>query len=305
MPPHDPTLWLESDSDLSSEPSGLPNAELGDVDAVVASAVLGRLFQRLRLLNLLKVDGVEQAAEMSRGVGAEISRVMQTQFLLEKRFESLLGERETLMHAANKAPYLENQRRVSETATTLRSTTRELCVNLKESPDLRANLLWAVGLRAELQSLVAETLQTLRDDNSFPGLVRRRVKEQAKDLDKEQVHIRETNVSREVDLLKIHIRAEQEAYDAWEANKTKIVDEMKHDLKTKKTKTGVETVFAKKDVMANSECGARTRAQALSSLRRETEVLLGEALRETNAHRTIATFLEKKRRRPVKAVRCC
>ena len=46
--------------------------------------------------------------------------------------------------------------------------------------------------------------------------------------------------------------------------------------------------------MANSECGARTRAQALSSLRRETEVLLGEALRETNAHRTIATFLEKK-----------
>ncbi len=41
MPPHDPTLWLESDSDLSSEPSGLPNAELGDVDAVVASAVLG------------------------------------------------------------------------------------------------------------------------------------------------------------------------------------------------------------------------------------------------------------------------
>jgi hypothetical protein len=135
---------------------------------------------------------------MSRGVGAEISRVMQTQFLLEKRFESLLGERETLMHAANKAPYLENQRRVSETATTLRSTTRELCVNLKESPDLRANLLWAVGLRAELQSLVAETLQTLRDDNSFPGLVRRRVKEQAKDLDKEQVHIRETNVSREV-----------------------------------------------------------------------------------------------------------
>ena len=81
---------------------------------------------------------------------------------------------------------------------TLHDRCDELCVNLKESPDLRANLLWAVGLRAELQSLVAETLQTLRDDNSFPGLVRRRVKEQAKDLDKEQVHIRETNVSREV-----------------------------------------------------------------------------------------------------------
>ena len=67
MPPHDPTLWLESDSDLSSEPSGLPNAELGDVDAVVASAVVGRLFQRLRLLNLLKVDGVEQVGGGTHG----------------------------------------------------------------------------------------------------------------------------------------------------------------------------------------------------------------------------------------------
>ena len=41
---HDPTVWLESDSDLSSEPSDLPNAQLSEVDAVCVKAVFERLF---------------------------------------------------------------------------------------------------------------------------------------------------------------------------------------------------------------------------------------------------------------------
>ena len=85
---------------------------------------------------------------MSRGVGAEISRVMRKQTDLERRFENLLSRRETLVRAANKAPYLENQQRVSETAAELRVTTNELCVNLKESPDVFANLRFAVAERA-------------------------------------------------------------------------------------------------------------------------------------------------------------
>jgi hypothetical protein len=76
--PHDPTLWLESDSDLSSEPSDLPNAQLSEVDAVCAKAVFERLFQRLRLLDLLKVDAGEQVRAVirahSRGASTPHSR---------------------------------------------------------------------------------------------------------------------------------------------------------------------------------------------------------------------------------------
>jgi hypothetical protein len=71
--PHDPTLWLESDSDLSSEPSDLPNAQLSEVEAVFE-----RLFQRLRLLDLLKVDAGEQVRAVmrahSRGASTPHSR---------------------------------------------------------------------------------------------------------------------------------------------------------------------------------------------------------------------------------------
>ena len=75
---HDPTLWLESDSDLSSEPSDLPNAQLSEVDAVCVKAVFERLFQRLRLLDLLKVDAGEQVRAVhraeSRGAATPPSR---------------------------------------------------------------------------------------------------------------------------------------------------------------------------------------------------------------------------------------
>lgn len=294
MAPHSATLWLESDSDVSSEPSDLPNAELSDVDAVVAKTVFERLFQRLRLLDMLKVDHAEQAAEMSRGVGLEISRVMTKQSDLERKFEDLLIQREALKHVANRAPYLENQQRVSETARELRVATHEIGVNLKESPDVRANVLFAVTARTELMTLLSDTLETLDSENSFPAVVRKRVKERAKDFDKEATKIRENEISGEVQELRGLIANEKEKCDSWATEKSQIIDSLKAALKTKKAVTGSETRFAKKDVVANSECHARQRAQDLAALRRSTEALQNEIKREKQAHREIQTYLEKR-----------
>ena len=366
---HDPTVWLESDSDLSSEPSDLPNAQLSEVDAVCVKAVFERLFQRLRLLDLLKVDAGEQvravhraesrgaatppsrrrnranpnperartpkrldetstrvptrtrrrtsrtppdiarsyshpplfpllrasnaqAAEMSRGVGAEISRVMRKQTDLEGRFEDLISRRETLVRAANKRPYLENQARVSETAAELRSTTNELCVNLKQSPDVLENLRFAVAERAELVALVAETLESLDEEGSFSRLVRVRVKEEARDMDMEATRAREKALSGEVAALRDRIAREKAEHETWAEEKAKTVATLKAELKEKKSRAGSETRFAKKDIVADSECNARQRAQTLAALRRDHEALAAETAREKAAHAEIMAYLE-------------
>ena len=364
---HDPTLWLESDSDLSSEPSDLPNAQLSEVDAVCVKAVFERLFQRLRLLDLLKVDAGEQvravhraesrgaatppsrrrnranpnperartrsassetstrvptrtrrrtsvehppnralvltppssprdsnaqAAEMSRGVGAEISRVMRKQTDLERRFEDLISRRETLVRAANKRPYLENQARVSETAAELRSTTNELCVNLKQSPDVLENLRFAVAERAELSALVAETAASLDEEGSFSRLARVRVKEEARDMDMEATRAREKALSGEVAALRDRIAREKAEHETWAKEKAKTVATLKAELKEKKSRAGSETRFAKKDVVADSECNARQRAQTLAALRRDHEALAAETAREKAAHSEIMAYLE-------------
>lgn len=233
---------------------------------------------------------------MSRGVGAEISRVMRKQTDLERRFENLLSRRETLVRAANKAPYLENQARVSETAAELRVTTNELCVNLKESPDVFANLRFAVAERAELTSLVAETAASLGEEGvfSFSRLARRRVKEEARDEDMAATRAREKALSGEVAALRDTIAREKADHEAWAKEKAAVVASLKAELKTKKGRAGSETRFAKKDVVADSECNARQRAQTLAALRREHEALAAETAREKAAHAEIVDYLQRR-----------
>jgi hypothetical protein len=231
---------------------------------------------------------------MSRGVGAEISRVMRKQTDLERRFENLLSRRETLVRAANKAPYLENQQRVSETAAELRVTTNELCVNLKESPDVFANLRFAVAERAELTTLVAETVDSLGEEGVFSRLVRRRVKEEARDEDMSSTRAREKALSGEVAALRDTIAKEKADHDLWAKEKANVVASLKAELKEKKGRTGSETRFAKKDVVADSECNARQRAQTLAALRREHEALAATTAREKAAHLEIMDYLQRR-----------
>jgi hypothetical protein len=229
---------------------------------------------------------------MSRGVGAEISRVMRKQTDLERRFEDLISRRETLVRAANKRPYLENQARVSETAAELRSTTNELCVNLKQSPDVLENLRFAVAERAELVALVAETLESLDEEGSFSRLVRVRVKEEARDMDMEATRAREKALSGEVAALRDRIAREKAEHETWAEEKAKTVATLKAELKEKKSRAGSETRFAKKDIVADSECNARQRAQTLAALRRDHEALAAETAREKAAHSEIMAYLE-------------
>ena len=221
---------------------------------------------------------------------------MRKQTDLERRFENLLSRRETLVRAANKAPYLENQARVSETAAELRVTTNELCVNLKESPDVFANLRFAVAERAELTALVAETAASLGEEGvfSFSRLARRRVKEEARDEDMAATRAREKALSGEVAALRDTIAREKAQHEAWAKEKAAVVASLKAELKTKKGRAGSETRFAKKDVVADSECNARQRAQTLAALRREHEALAAETAREKAAHAEIVDYLRRR-----------
>ena len=213
---------------------------------------------------------------------------------LERRFEDLLSRRETLVRAANKQPYLENQARLSETAAELRVTTNELCVNLRESPDVLENLRFAVAERGALSALVAETAASLAEEGSFARLARARVKEEAKDMDIEATRTREKALSGEVAALRDRIAREKAEYEAWAREKAAAAAALKTELKEKKSRAGSETRFAKKDVVADSECKARLRAQTLAALRREAEALAAETAREKAAHAEIVAYLEKR-----------
>ena len=101
-------------------------------------------------------------------------------------------------------------------------------------------------------------------------------------------------LSGEVAALRDRIAREKAEYEAWAREKAAAAAALKTELKEKKSRAGSETRFAKKDVVADSECKARLRAQTLAALRREAEALAAETAREKAAHAEIVAYLEKR-----------
>ena len=197
---------------------------------------------------------------MSRGVGAEISRVMRKQTDLEGRFEDLIW-RETLVRAARTSARTSRTRRGFRDPAELRSTTNELCVNLKRSPDVLENLRFAVAERAELSALVAETLESLDEEGSFSRLVRKRVKEEARDMDMEATRAREKALSGEVAALRDRIAREKAEHETWAEEKAKTVATLKPSSR-KRRAARLGARFARRTSSRTRSATPTTRADA-------------------------------------------
>jgi hypothetical protein len=71
-------------------------AMLSPMEAAPVQAILRNALEKLSLASVITVDVDEQAAELSRSVGDEISRAIREQRQLEQRFEVLISQRGNL-----------------------------------------------------------------------------------------------------------------------------------------------------------------------------------------------------------------
>lgn len=92
--------------------------------AAAMQALIRAATEKLALASVITVDADEQAAELSRSVGDEISRVILEQRQLEQRFEALISQRGVLKAMPNKTKYKENQKELHEVADQLRNSTK-------------------------------------------------------------------------------------------------------------------------------------------------------------------------------------
>lgn len=92
--------------------------------AAAMQALIRAATEKLALASVITVDADEQAAELSRSVGDEISRVILEQRQLEQRFEALISQRGVLKAMPNKTKYKENQKELHDVADQLRNSTK-------------------------------------------------------------------------------------------------------------------------------------------------------------------------------------
>lgn len=113
-------------------------------------ALLEEAIEKLSFLGSITPDVLTHKDELSKFVGDEISRIVEEQKRLETKYEELITERMSLKGLANKLQYKVVQAQISDVSRLVRESTKQLCRNLKDNPNISGNLMKIQRDRTEL-----------------------------------------------------------------------------------------------------------------------------------------------------------
>ncbi|CAM9466062.1 unnamed protein product [Ectocarpus sp. 4 AP-2014] len=258
-------------------------------------AVLEEAAEKLGFLGSIMPDVLQHRDELSKFVGDEISRIIQEQRQLEARYEKLIAQRSTLKGLANKSRYKEIQAEIQEVSVALRESTKNLCRNLKDNPNISGNLLKIQRERTELIDLLTDACRQIGETRSFQALVS--VVEDSRLAQSQQSELvrREKEATQAVKKLEADLFAERADHSTQVTeNKTTMVD-LKQTLLKVKSKTSVDVKYSRKEHSARVSSLLRVYEQYERQL--EGKVKEMERLKEVEAAVNVQTmkFLEKKR----------
>lgn len=263
------------------------------LEAAQAQALLRQALEKLSLTGVITVDADEQAAELSRSVGDEISRVIQEQRQLEARFEVLISQRGVLKAMPNKTKYKENQTELHEVANQLRLSTKVLCRNLKENPNVAGNMLKIQTERMQLQTLLSTCVVEL-EDCVHETLNKTVDEEEARERLVAQTIERERAATQAVKQLKVQLKEEKTAHDENMSQQKKVLSVLKDQLKDLKTETSTEYKYRDKEYSADSQCTRRVQSNRIQSLENEIQRLRDLIEIEKQVNQASRDFLDKK-----------
>ena len=109
----------------------MASTQLHPIEAIRISSILEETVEKLTLLGSITPDVLQHRDELSQMVGDEISRIITEQRALEKEYEELISFKSSLKGLRNKSQFTENQRQIQHVSRALRSSTKNLCRNLK------------------------------------------------------------------------------------------------------------------------------------------------------------------------------
>lgn len=110
--------------------------KLGALDSYKISVILECSLEKLSYLDMLKSNMGDEMAEM---MSQEITRVMEQQRKLEKDYASLVTLRSELKGLSNKHKLQEIRGEILRVAKELKDSTRTLCRQLQDNPDVEGN----------------------------------------------------------------------------------------------------------------------------------------------------------------------
>jgi len=136
-----------------------------------AVSILHECCEKLQFLGAIAPDVLQHRDELTAFVGGEISRIIAEQRELENRYEQLITERGALKGLSNKTKYKSVQSEIQDVSHALRNSTKSLCRNLKDNPNIAGNLVKIHRERTELIDILTSSIAELQASGAIETLV--------------------------------------------------------------------------------------------------------------------------------------
>merc|ERR1719230_530092 len=220
---------------------------LSAIQAQRCVAVLSDTLEKLSFLGSITPDVLQHRDELSQFVGDEISRIIQEQRQLETKYEELIAQRGTLKGLANKSKYKENQNEIQDVSRALRESTKNLCRNLKDNPNIGGNLLKIQNERSKLQDLLTAAVDGLKENGSFQILVDQVAEDSRAQDTVAEIMRREKETTAAVKQLEADLAKEKLEHQRDVAEQKAVIADLKEKLQQIKSKTTVNTKYARRE----------------------------------------------------------
>jgi hypothetical protein len=244
----------------------------------------------LRKLEFLSSISQGTGSELTEFMGDEISRIIQEQRDLEKKYEELIALRSTLTGLSNKTKLKEVQAEILDVSHKLRESNKSLCRNLKENPNVQENLQKMQDERKRVQQWL-EDLRTELDECSFQ-LLMTKVEEERKDQELlHEVKKKEREATGTVRSLETDLQKEYTEHEKESKQGTDEIKKLKEELQELKTRSAIETSFLEKKLRAKENATLRIFAQKEKALQEEYDHLKRMIHLEESVHEKIDDFM--------------
>lgn len=267
--------------------------KLSEVEAFRAQVLLEEALRKLNFLTSISTSTSVHGDELTQFMGDEISRIIQEQRDLERRYEELIAARGQLKGLCNKESFTKTQREIQDVAHRLKESNKSLCRNLKENPNVQGNLHKMQTERTQVQEWLEETKTDLME-MSFANLVAKVDAERREQEKLNEVKKKEREASQTVKQLEAEREREYADHEKQTVQANKDIKELKEELQKSKTISDIEFKFEEKKLRAREQALLRIHAQMEKKLSEELDQLLQAQDMEQTVHENATNFLEDK-----------
>eukprot|EP00163_Fabomonas_tropica_P017446 TRINITY_DN3098_c0_g6_i1.p1 TRINITY_DN3098_c0_g6~~TRINITY_DN3098_c0_g6_i1.p1 ORF type:complete len:393 (+),score=106.48 TRINITY_DN3098_c0_g6_i1:359-1537(+) len=262
------------------------------VESIRLASFLNEAVEKLQFLGAVTLHTAGSGEEVNQ-LGDEISRIIEEQRRLEARYEDLIAQRSQLKGLSNKSKWKDIQDEISRVAQELRQSTKVLCRNLKDNPNVGENLQKVQDERMKLEDVFTQCTNELHD-LTFTSLKNAVQEYHNREESLNELMQKEREAQQVLARLREDLVTEKNEHERDLAQKADTISKLKEELTEIKARTQIEQKFVRKDTKSRADCNQRLHQQRDHELRENKYKTSKQLKIERRVHRETEGFLRRR-----------